>query len=586
MLDIIIYAYRERQKIDRIHGNISGLTKSDLKNLLRIYKRKIPQDRLITPELTRTLLTFASELKRTITVLIDRKGKVRFVFIGEPCDFPFEKLLGRRRRAKYRLRGFRAVRTNLKGSGLTNSDLITLASERLDLVASMSIGQNGSARGFEYANLVPPNGENQAKWEISKFSDLGRINIDLEQEINGIEQSLRHAFLKNGGKENREGVMLVGFSTKFRYLAEKSLEELNSLALSAEKVVLDKVVQTRKNVDPRYLVGKGKLREIALHAKHLGADTIIFDTELTPAQANAIGEESGLDIMDRSQLIIQIFAKHAKTNEGKIQARLAEFQYNLPRLKGKGTAFSQLGGGIGTRGPGEKKLEQERRNIRKQIEQLEKQIDGLCRRREHTRKNRKTSKIPTLSFIGYTNVGKSTLFNRLTKSSIVTQDKLFSTLNPTTRRVMLPGGKHVLMTDTVGFISKLPKELINAFRATLEEIGEADLLLHIADASDPEVREKIDSVMKIVESMEFEYIPSILVFNKLDQADAETEAALRGAFPQVPLVSAKKGTNFKELLLHIEKVVEKIEADAKVGVFNPEEKSEDTVSLPLLHSSF
>ena len=586
MLDIIIYAYRERQKIDRIHGNISGLTKSDLKNLLRIYKRKIPQDRLITPELTRTLLTFASELKRTITVLIDRKGKVRFVFIGEPCDFPFEKLLGRRRRAKYRLRGFRAVRTNLKGSGLTNSDLITLASERLDLVASMSIGQNGSARGFEYANLVPPNGENQAKWEISKFSDLGRINIDLEQEINSIEQSLRHAFLKNGGKENREGVMLVGFSTKFRYLAEKSLEELNSLALSAEKVVLDKVVQTRKNIDPRYLVGKGKLREIALHAKHLGADTIIFDTELTPAQANAIGEESGLDIMDRSQLIIQIFAKHAKTNEGKIQARLAEFQYNLPRLKGKGTAFSQLGGGIGTRGPGEKKLEQERRNIRKQIEQLEKQIDGLCRRREHTRKNRKTSKIPTLSFIGYTNVGKSTLFNRLTKSSIVTQDKLFSTLNPTTRRVMLPGGKHVLMTDTVGFISKLPKELINAFRATLEEIGEADLLLHIADASDPEVREKIDSVMKIVESMEFEYIPSILVFNKLDQADAETEAALRGAFPQVPLVSAKKGTNFKELLLHIEKVVEKIEADAKVGVFNPEEKSEDTVSLPLLHSSF
>ena len=290
--------------------------------------------------------------------------------------------------------------------------------------------------------------------------------------------------------------------------------------------------------------------------------------------------------MDRSQLIIQIFAKHAKTNEGKIQARLAEFQYNLPRLKGKGTAFSQLGGGIGTRGPGEKKLEQERRNIRKQIEQLEKQIDGLCRRREHTRKNRKTSKIPTLSFIGYTNVGKSTLFNRLTKSSIVTQDKLFSTLNPTTRRVMLPGGKRVLMTDTVGFISKLPKELINAFRATLEEIGEADLLLHIADASDPEIREKIDSVMKIVESMEFEYIPSILVFNKLDQADAETEAALREAFPKVPLVSAKNGRDFSKLLLYIEKVVEEIVDNTKVSDFNPEGRFEDTALSPLLHSPF
>ena len=540
---------------------------------------------MLTPELARTLLAFSGELKRTITVLINRKGKIRFVFIGEPCDFPFEKLLGRRRRAKYRLRGFRALRTNLKGSGLTNSDLTTLASERLDLMASVSIGQNGSAGRFEYANLVPPNGENHAKWEISKFSDVGRININPEQEINAIEQSLRSTFLKNGGKENREGVMLVGFSTKFRYLAEKSLEELNSLALSAEKVVLDRVVQIRKNVDPRYLVGKGKLREIALHAKHLGADTIIFDTELTPAQANAIGEESGLDIMDRSQLIIQIFAKHAKTSEGKIQARLAEFQYNLPRLKGKGTAFSQLGGGIGTRGPGEKKLEQERRNIRKQIEQLEKQIDGLCRRREHTRKNRRTSMIPTLSFIGYTNVGKSTLFNRLTKSSILTQDKLFSTLNPTTRKVMLPGGKHILMTDTVGFISKLPKELINAFRATLEEIGEADLLLHIADASDPEVREKIDSVIRIVESMEFEHIPSILVFNKVDQVDADTQAALREAFPETPFVSARSGRDFRELLLYLEKFVEEIDADVKLGDFKPEEELKGSLPSPLLHSS-
>ncbi len=464
------------------------------------------------------------------------------------------------------------MRTDLKGRGLRDSDLITLANERLDTVASVSVGDDGSAGRFEYANLVPQDGENRSKWEIRGFSDMGRVDVDFEREVNETEQRLRRAFLQNGGKENREGAILVGFGTKSRHLAERSLEELDSLALSAEKVVLDKTVQIRRNADPRYLVGRGKLREIALHAKHLGADTIIFDTELTPAQAGAIGRESGLDIMDRSQLIIQIFARHAKTNEGKIQARLAELRYNLPRLKGKGEAFSQLGGGIGTRGPGEKKLEQERRNVRKQIEQLEKQIDGLCRRRESTRKNRKTSGIPTLSFVGYTNVGKSTLFNRLTKSAVAARDKLFSTLNPTTRKIMLPGGKNVLMTDTVGFISKLPGELINAFRATLEEIGEADLLVHVADSSDPEVEQRIESVNGIMKSMECEDIPTVLVFNKADKTDAPTLEALRAAFPETPVVSAKNAGNFRELLLYIEKSVECLDAGGKVVGPGPGEK--------------
>ncbi len=574
-------------KIEKLYGDTSGLNKSELKNLLRIYKRKTPQDRLITLELARTLQSFSSNLKRIITVLIDRRGKVKFVFVGEPSDFPFEKLLGRRRRAKYRLMGFRAVRTNLKEKGLTNPDLTTLVNERLDMVISLHVDQDASSANFEYAKLVPSDKENPVKWEISSFSDPSDlVNLNFEHEINNIEQRLRNAFLKNGGKENREGAILIGFSTKFRYLAEKSLEELNSLALSAEKVVIDKMIQIRKNVDPRYLVGKGKLREITLHAKHLGADTVIFDTELTPAQANAIGEESGLDIMDRSQLIIEIFAKHAKTNEGKIQAKLAEFQYNLPRLKGKGAAFSQLGGGIGTRGPGEKKLEQERRNIRKQIEKLEKQIDGLCSRRKHTRKNRKISKIPTLSFIGYTNVGKSTLFNRLTKSTAVTQNKLFSTLNPTTRKVMLPAGKRVLMTDTVGFINKLPKELINAFRATLEEIGEADLLIHVADASDPDIKEKIESVTKIMESMEYEDIPGMLIFNKIDKADAKTKAELCEAFPQSPLVSAKSNINLRNLLLRIEQLVEKNENGSENIKFFPKQEPRDGLTISSMRTPF
>ncbi len=477
--------------------------------------------------------------------------------MGEPSDFPFEKLLGRRRKAKYRLRGFRIVRTSIKTPGLTGDDLATLAYQRLDAMVSLYAGTNGTQKGVEYATLVPFSGQkDEKKWEISRYSDPNQLNINFEREIEEVERRLRCAFLRNGGNENREGVILIGVSTKFRYIAEQSVKELDSLAVSAEKIVLDRVVQTRKKMDPRYLIGRGKLREIVLHAKHLGADTLAFDTELTPAQASAISEESDLDVIDRSQLIIQIFARHAKTNEGKIQAKLAELQYNLPRLKGRGVGFSQLGGGIGTRGPGEKKLEQERRNTRKQIEYLERQIDDLCRRREHTRKNRKNSKIPTLSFIGYTNVGKSTLFNRLTRSATDTENKLFSTLNPTTRKVMLPGGTHVLMTDTVGFISKIPKELVNAFRATLEEIGEADMVIHVVDASDSEIQSKIESVMKIMESMEYENIPSVMVFNKLDQTDQDTQLSLREAYPQVPFVSAKNSINMRELLLYIERSVE------------------------------
>ena len=294
-----------------------------------------------------------------------------------------------------------------------------------------------------------------------------------------------------------------------------------------------------------------------LQAEHIGAGTVIFDVELTPAQVNGIIKETTLNIIDKTELILEIFEKHAVTSEGKLQVRLAELKYCLPRLRGKGIEYSQLGGGIGTRGPGEKKIEYQRRAIRKQIDNLEKQIDNICFRRKNTREKRAATGIPVVSLLGYTNVGKSTLFNRLTKDSVKVQNKLFSTLSPTTRRIKLPSTRDILITDTVGFMSGLPEELINAFRATLEEIGEADILLHVADAGDPAVEEKIESVDKIISSMGFEDIPKLIVFNKRDNTDQETIDFLENSY-HTQVISALNKTNIqfiRELLdIEIQKI--------------------------------
>jgi GTP-binding protein HflX len=374
-------------------------------------------------------------------------------------------------------------------------------------------------------------------WRIITYNDLGRVDINFEEFIRDIESEIEKSYFDFGGRKEREGVFLVGFSTKSRAEAEESLEELSSLAYSADKVVLDKAIQIRKEIDPRYLIGRGKLEEVILRAKQVGAETLIFDFELTPAQVKAVSEETNLRVMDRTELILEIFAKHARTSEGKIQVELAQLRYMLPRLTGRGIELSQLGGGIGTRGPGEKKLEEERRRLRKQIEQLEKQIEELSRRREHTRKQRKETGVPTVTLIGYTNVGKSTLFNTLTKSGVVVENKLFSTLNPTTRKLILPSGREILLTDTVGFIRNLPKELVSAFRATLEELGESSILIHVADASDPLVEERIESVEKILEATGCDSIPRFIVFNKMDSASSEVIERLKKIY-NAPVISA------------------------------------------------
>ncbi len=536
--------------ISKIYGKTSGLTRSETGSLERLYRRKIPPKEIITLELARTLTRLTHDLRRGISVLIDRKGKVSAIFLGDSHELPFDEVLGRSREAKFRLRGARLVHTHIKDSGLSEHDLVTLVNERLDMIGLLEVRPDGDPGRFYLAHVLPPNHDG-SKWRLEEYRDLGQVDVSCDELIRDIEQSLEKSYYEQGGVKGREGVLLVGFSTKYRSEAEESLEELKSLAKSANKAVLGTIIQTRKIPDPRYLIGKGKLHEAILTAKQVGAEKIIFDVELTPAQVKSITDETNLVVMDRTQLILEIFARHATTAEGKLQVKLAQFKYNLPRLVGRGIELSQLGGGIGTRGPGEKKLEEERRRIRKQIDNLESEINQLSKRRERTREKRKETGIPTVTFIGYTNVGKSTLFNALTNSGVVVENKLFSTLVPTTRKIMLPGGREILITDTVGFISDLPKELVNAFRATLEELGGSSLLLHVADASDPMVDDRIESVNKILLQTGYESIPQMIVLNKADKTPADIARRLGRAYA-APLISAREKNAIPEMLGLIE----------------------------------
>ena len=492
--------------------------------------------------------------------------------MGDCHEFPFDELLGRSRESTFRLRGYRLIHTHLKNPEFSQTDLVTLLNERLDMIGLLEVKQEGAPGRFQLGYILPPNPEDK-KWEITNFNDLGRVDLYCDELIDDIEIDLQKGYYEHGGARDKEGVLLVGFTTTYRSEAEESINELKSLAMSANKAVLDTTIQVRKKIDPRYLIGKGKINEVILTAKHLGAEKIIFDVELSPAQVKAISDETNLEVQDRTQLILEIFAKHAITSEGKLQVKLAQLKYNLPRLVGQGVDLSQLGGGIGTRGPGEMKLEEQRRTFRKQIDLLEKQIDNLSKRREHTRKKRYDTGIPTVTFIGYTNVGKSTLFNALTKSGVIVKNKLFSTLNPTTRKMRLPSGRQILVTDTVGFISELPKELVGAFRATLEELGGSSLLLHVADANDPMVEERIESVEKILELTGYDHVPQQMVFNKSDKAPLPVATRLGRAY-NAPVISAKDKANLPDVIELLENILDDLvdpsPGESKIELqFNP-----------------
>jgi GTP-binding protein HflX len=322
---------------------------------------------------------------------------------------------------------------------------------------------------------------------------------------------------------------LVSVTTESVADAQESLEELRELARSSDLVVLDSIVQRRQKLDPRSLVGRGKLEELIIRSLQLGADVIIFDQNLSPAQARVINEATDLKIIDRTQLILDIFAQRAQSREGKIQVELAQLKYILPRLTGSGTEMSRLMGGIGGRGPGETKLEMDRRRVRERIHHLERQIEDIRTSRRVQRTRRLRRDLPIISIVGYTNAGKSTLLNALTASSVAAEDRMFATLDPTSRRLRLPRDKEVIINDTVGFIRDLPPDLITAFRATLEEMEGSDLLIHLVDASNPQYESHIASVVKILEELGLSDIPRLLVYNKADLLTGDEQRSLRRA---------------------------------------------------------
>lgn len=523
----------------------------------RLAHRALEPDRIVTLAFARELYERARELRRRIGVLVSREGRVLEVFLGTK-DILYLPDIGRYRLGRGRLRRLRLIFSDLSNPAhppAIPADIFgDLQKLRLDMVVSIKVEENRAR--MTHATIAPGRqGET-----VEKDRDIATDTLDFTAFIAEREAEIARAdetTVATGGSP----AMLVGVYAKSSAQAESSMAELRELARTAGVRIVDEVIQ-RRQPDPKSLLGKGKLEEVVLKCLRLGAEMLIFDGELRPGQWRAITNLTELKVIDRSMLILDIFAQRAKSSEGRLQVELAQLKYNLPRLVEKDTGLSRLSGGIGGRGPGETKLEIGRRRIRDRITDLERRIDQIGSQRELRRRRRQSYQLPLVAILGYTNVGKSTLFNALTKSDVIAENKLFATLDPAQRRLTLPPPEEVgnyplhniIVSDTVGFIRELPDELKLAFRATLEEIGEANVLLHVLDAADPEVLDKKTAVERTLEDMGFLEIPQVVVLNKCDAVSVEQREALVRSTSGIA-VSAIRQEGFRELLTAVDRAV-------------------------------
>ncbi|MDP2278833.1 MAG: GTPase HflX [Nitrospirota bacterium] len=517
-----------------------------LHSLERIYRKKVPADKVITPELARYLTELSSEIGRQIGLLITRDGKITHVIVGDAKgvfisgleDFP----LGKRA-----LRGIRLVHTHLKNEPLSQDDLTDLALLRLDIIAAIGVKDNLPDNIYT-AHLMPHGSEKPM--DVSPPVNFYRFNLDFISFIESLEKEMDRK-RRFDQKDLREKSILISVSKKPKYEQEDSLEELKELAFSSDVLVLDAVIQRPKDINPKYLMGEGKLKDVIINALNKGATLLIFDQDLNPSQVKEIGALTELKVIDRSQLILDIFARRAHSRDGKVQVELAQLKYRLPRLTGKGTAMSRLMGGIGGRGPGEMKLEIDRRRVRDRITLLEKELKSLSEARKQRKQRRVEKMIPIVSIIGYTNAGKSTLLNSLTRSGVFVEEKMFATLDTASRRLRFPKERDVIITDTVGFIRDLPKDLMTAFKSTLEELQDADLLLHLVDISNPRFEQQMESVENILRELNLSDKKRIIVFNKTDKVADEEVRNITLRY-NAAAVSAIDSSTFATLLKVIE----------------------------------
>jgi GTP-binding protein HflX len=537
-----------------VTGNRAGLKPSELSALERVYRRRVAPHDVVSAELGAYLCEVSRSIGRQVGVLISRRGDIEHVFVGDASRIVLPEV-GRLRAGHGRFRGLRLVHTHLRNETLSRDDLVDLALLRLDLVAAVGVNYEGRPADLHLAHLVPPR-EGKSPWVSLPPTPFHRASADPAEIVAALEEEFERVLPSTRATRSAERALLVvaeigksrsGSESRVRSLPavpaaehrgrgwepaqgsqdnNSRVHELRELCRTAGILVVDVAVQRRPEPDPRYLIGRGKLEDVLVRAMQFDASVLIFDPDLSPGQAHAIASFTDLKVIDRTILILDIFAQRARSRDAKLQVELAQLRYRLPRLQEENTMMSRLVGGIGGRGPGETKLEIGRRRARERLHRLEKDIEQTRRQRAGRRSAREGRGLPVVAIVGYTNAGKSTLLNGLTGSDVLVEDKLFATLDPTTRRLRFPRERELILADTVGFIRDLPKDLAQAFRATLEELDNADLLLHVVDASDPDRDAHITAVERILGDLNLAETPRLLVYNKADRLLTEEKAIL------------------------------------------------------------